>query len=122
MIAAVIGDIVIAIPTTSGTRQTRMYRYEVWRPTPRNNSRPPATRPIPNATARFAPKRAVMRGVSGATMIMIGAIGSSRSAVDNGEYSRTSWKYCVMRNITPNSAMKTRIMPPVPVLNAGLRK
>ena len=31
-----------------------------------------------------------------------------------------SWKYCVMRNMTPNIDKKIRIMPPVPVLNAGL--
>ena len=35
---------------------------------------------MPNATVRCAPKRALRRGVSGATMIMIGAIGSRRSA------------------------------------------
>ena len=39
---------------------------------------------MPAATARFAPKRALSRGVSGATMIMIGAIGSSRSAASSG--------------------------------------
>ena len=39
---------------------------------------------MPTATVRLAPNRALSRGVSGATMIMIGAIGSSRSAAPSG--------------------------------------
>src|SRR5258707_599655 len=33
-----------------------------------------------------------------------------------------SWKYCVMRNITPYSARNTRIIPEVPTENAEFRK
>ena len=53
---------------------------------------------------------------------MIGAIGSRRIAAPRGEYPRISWKYCVMRNITPYIDKKIRIIPPVPVLKAGFLK
>ena len=48
-------------------------------------SSPRAMPHMPTATTRLAPKRLISRGVSGDTMIMIGAIGSSRSAVLSGE-------------------------------------
>ena len=51
---------------------------------------------------------------------MIGAIGRNRSAVENGVYPRISWKYCVMRNITPNIDRNTRIMPPVAGAERGV--
>ena len=92
------------------------------RPRPRKASSPIATRVIPNATVRLAPNRTFRRGVRGATTIMIGAIGRTRSAADKGLYPSTSWKYWVIRNMTPYMARNTRIIPPVPVLNAGLRK
>ena len=74
------------------------------------------------ATVRLAPSRLTMRGVRGDTTIMIGAMGRNRSAADSALYPRISWKYCVMRHITPNIARNTSTMPPVAVLNAGLRK
>jgi hypothetical protein len=122
MIAAVIGDIESAMPETSGIRLIRMNQYGVCNPMWKKRSRPPAMHSIPNATVRFAPKRAVRRGVSGDTMIMIGAIGSRRSAAPSGEYPSTSWKYCVIRNMTPNIERNTSIIPPLPVLKLGLRK
>ena len=39
---------------------------------------------MPAATVRLAPKRALSRGVCGATMTMIGAIGRRRSAAFSG--------------------------------------
>ena len=77
---------------------------------------------IPSPTVRFAPIRVLSRGVSGATTIMIGAIGSRRTAAPSGLYPRMSWRYCVSRNITPNIDMKISTMPAVPVLNAGFSK
>ena len=46
--------------------------------------KPQAMSTMPPATVRLAPKRALSRGVSGATMIMIGAIGNRRSDVARG--------------------------------------
>ena len=39
---------------------------------------------MPMATTRCAPNRAASRGVRGATIIMIGDIGSKRSAAPSG--------------------------------------
>ncbi len=46
--------------------------------------RPTATQHMPNDTVRWAPKRSLSRGVMGATMIMIGAMGRKRSAASSG--------------------------------------
>ena len=85
MIAAVIGDIAIAMPETSGMSARRIHQYGVSRPTRENTAKPTAMSTIPKPTTRFAPNRALSLGVSGATMIMIGAIGSNRTAADSGE-------------------------------------
>ena len=84
-------------------------------------SRPTVTPPMPMETTLLAPKRALSLGVIGDTATMIGAIGKRRRAALSGVYLRINWKYCVMRNITPNMDRKIRIMPLVPVLKAGLR-
>ena len=76
---------------------------------------------MPMETTLLAPKRALSLGVIGDTATMIGAIGKRRRAALSGVYLRINWKYCVMRNITPNMDRKIRIMPLVPVLKAGLR-
>src|SRR5690242_20017031 len=85
MIEAVMGDIDSAMPVTSGTIEISTYQYGVCGVNARNINSPPATEIIPAATTRFAPKRALRRGVIGDTRIMIGAIGSKRSAALNGE-------------------------------------
>ncbi len=77
---------------------------------------------MPAPTVRLAPNRAVIRGVIGATMSMIGDMGRVRRAAWRGSRPSTSWKYWVMRNSTPYMPRKTRIIPPVPTLNDGLRK
>jgi len=79
-------------------------------------SRPTVTPPMPMETTLLAPKRALSLGVIGDTATMIGAIGKRRRAALSGVYLRINWKYCVMRNITPNMDRKIRIMPLVPVL------
>src|SRR6478735_3843491 len=84
MIAAVIGDMARAMPDTSGMMLTSTYQYGVESSRPRNSSIPTPTEHMPAATVRLAPNRALSRGVSGATTIMIGAIGSSRSAEPSG--------------------------------------
>ncbi len=45
------------------------------------STKPKLTSSMPPATVRLAPKRRVSRGVRGATVIMITAMGSSRTAV-----------------------------------------
>src|SRR5690242_4442947 len=85
MIDAVIGDIDSAMPLTAGMSDANTYRYGVWGVSSRNISSPNAIEHMPAATTRFAPKRADSLGVSGETRIMIGAIGSSRSAAPSGE-------------------------------------
>ena len=122
MIAAVMGDIDNAMPPISGTIARAMYQYGVCGVRKRYMNRPRATELMPIETTRLTPKRALRRGVIVETRIMIGAIGSSRSAALSGVYPRISWKYWVMRNITPYIDKKIRIMPHVPVLKAGLRK
>ena len=47
-----------------------------------NRRKPIDTNVIPAATVRFEPKRALIRGVRGATIIMIGAIGKNRTAAE----------------------------------------
>ena len=80
-----------------------------------------ATNVIPVATVRCAPNLAASFGVRVATSTMIGDIGRKRSEAPRALYPRISWKYWVMRNITPNIARKIRIIPALPALNAGLR-
>ena len=45
---------------------------------------PSAVEQLPNETVRWAPRRLLSRGVIGATMIMIGAIGRNRRAALSG--------------------------------------
>src|SRR5262245_56310872 len=85
MIDAVIGDIDNAIPLTSGTIDSSTYQYGVCGVSSRKSAMPTAIPSMPDATTRFAPYLALRRGVSGETRIMIGAIGSKRSAALNGE-------------------------------------
>ena len=122
MIAAVIGDCVSAMPPITNTKKNTRSGYGVFTPIVENKRKPNASDVIPRATVRLWPNRAMSLGVSGETIIMIGAIGRNRRAAPNALKPMTSWKYCVKRNITPNIDMKTRIMPPVPTLKAGLEK
>src|SRR6202007_1062299 len=71
MIDAVIGDLVSAIPPVSGTKQTTMNEYGLWTPSTASRQNESEMLNIPNATVRCAPKRALSRGVRGATTIMI---------------------------------------------------
>src|SRR5213596_3213115 len=75
MIAAVIGDIVSAMPIMSSATHNSTYQYDVLTVSCANEKKPHATRLIPVATVRLAPRRLMMRGVIGDTIIMIGAIG-----------------------------------------------
>ena len=122
MIDAVIGDIVSAIPTVSGMKHTTMYAYGLCTPSWASNKNANEMLNMPKPTVRCAPNRALSRGVNGATKIMITAIGNVRSDASSGLYPCTSWKYCVIMNSTPYIDRNTRIIPPVPVLNAGFLK
>ena len=90
MIAAVIGDIVSAMPDDERrTARASTYQYDVCERRGRGTAAGRrAIEHMPNATVRLAPKRALSRGVSGATMIMIGAIGRNRSAAAERRCSR----------------------------------
>ena len=81
-----------------------------------------ATRPMPSDTVRLAPSRALILGVCGDSSIMIGAMGRNRIAADSGLNPRTSWKYWVIRNMTPYIERNTSTMPPVAVLKASRRE
>src|SRR5436305_4056759 len=81
MIAAVMGDIVSAIPETRKIRQNSTYGYDVPTSIRENDRNPNATNAIPVPTVLFEPMRATIRGVIGDTMIMIGAMGRKRTAV-----------------------------------------
>src|SRR5689334_16448019 len=85
MIDAVIGDIASAMPHVNGMIERRMYQYGVCGVSSRNISSPIATLAMPPATTRFAPNRALRRGVAGDTRIITGAIGRNRSAAPSGE-------------------------------------
>ena len=122
MMAAVIGDIDAAIPQVIGKSATRASHELESTPRMRSRAKPEAISSIPAATTRLAPNRALSHGVDGATMSMIGAIGSRRMAAWNGVSARTSWKYWVSRNIIPYMARKMSIIPLVPTEKAGLRK
>src|SRR6185369_6477852 len=118
MIAAVIGEIVIAMPEIRTSMHTSTYKYDVSTLRSVNERNPIDTRLIPSPTVRLTPMRPAILGVIGATMSITGAIGRKRNAEPRGLNPRISWKYCVMRNITPNIARNTRIIPPVAVANA----
>ena len=80
MIDAVIGDIVSAMPRMNGMKAEEHVRDSGVGPRPMNIERPTATPSMPTATRRWAPKRAASRGVRGATISMIGDMGSVRRA------------------------------------------
>ena len=81
MIDAVIGDIDSAIPEVRGTTQITTMAYDECGVRRLNIARPVAIDNMPHVTVRCAPKRALRRGVNGATTNMISAMGSRRSAV-----------------------------------------
>ena len=122
MIDAVIGDIASAMPLSTGTTHIMTYQYDVCGAEALNRaSRSRGQHPASNV--RCAPKRAPSRGVKRCDDEHDRApSGAGAAPGPSGLLPSTSWKYCVMRNITPYIATNTRIIPPVPVLNAGLRK
>ena len=84
MIWAVMGDIANAMPEIRNTKQRNTKPYDVCSDSSRNSTNPMPTKTMPADTIRCAPKRAASRGVNGATIIMIGAIGRMRSAAPRG--------------------------------------
>ena len=42
--------------------------------------------------------------------------------VSNGVYPSTNWKYCVSRNVAPNMAKNTIMMPMLAAVNRGFWK
>src|SRR5262249_60404534 len=80
MIAAVIGDIVSAMPVTSNNIDASTCGQPVCVVSNRNNNRPTVTGPSPNATTPFAPYRALRGGVTGAPLTSTGPPGRDRSA------------------------------------------
>ncbi len=97
---------------------TSTYKYDVSTLRRVNERNPIDTRLIPSPTVRLTPMRPAIRGVIGATMSITGAIGRNRNAEPRGLKPKISWKYCVIKNITPNIDRKTRIIPPVAVAKA----
>ena len=86
MIDAVIGDMASAMPATSGTNaHAGCTQYDVSTPRPRNSEQPDGDA-APSRRRRRGWRRSARqsRGVSGATTIMIGAIGRKRSAAPSG--------------------------------------
>ena len=79
--AAVSGDMARAMPQVIGTRAIITTATDELTVVVRRIMKPQAISTMPAATVRLARNRALSRGVSGATMIMIGAIGSRRSEV-----------------------------------------
>ena len=86
MMAAVIGDMASDMP--AAMRRDADQHVEVGRvhaEAPEHEQARPRCSTMPAATTRLEPNRALNRGVIGATTIMMGASGSSRTAADSGE-------------------------------------
>src|SRR3954452_23451721 len=64
---------------------------------------------IPVTTTRLVPHRNTKRGAFGAATIMPTATGAAMSPDFSGEYPSTNWKYCVRRNVEPNTANVTSV-------------
>src|SRR5436189_5321801 len=85
MIDAVIGDMVNEIPIMKRQKPPIICRYDVVASSHRKLNIPSADSPMPMATVRLAPMRALIRGVCGATTIISRAVGIRRVAAPSAE-------------------------------------
>jgi hypothetical protein len=123
MIDSVAGAMVSAMPVAMRhMRITTSGQYDEWAVRLTMEPRPTVTSSSPVPTTNLVPTFDTKRALSGANVIMHAAIGRKRRPVSHAEYPSTNWKYCVMRNVEPNIAKNTSMMPVLAALNRGFLK